>query len=118
MITRLALLITILFFELLVTPAAIAAIDVAVKLDPSSAPPGTLIFTEIQVSNNGNSAEGDLVLELPFPSGMAVMNESQATGLTDCTGSIGFATQCSPGEIATWNIGTLNAGESQTFFLS
>jgi len=118
MVTRLAHRFTVFFFALLFAPAALAAIDVAVKLDPVTAAPGSLIFVEIQVSNNGNSPEGNLVLELPYPDGMAVMNESQASGLTDCVGDIGFATQCSPGEIATWNIGTLGAGEARTFFLS
>jgi len=86
-----------------------------VHSDPAA--PNQRLDVELTVSNTSAFPVSGAQLRLQFPMGTSVTDESNVTGLTDCEGGIGFASQCSPGEIAFWDLGTLAADETRTLYL-
>src|SRR5262249_46286473 len=83
----------------------------AITMNPDRVRPGEGVMAQIHVANRGASTANDVVLQARYPT-TAVNNSLSQTLLTGggtCPG--GF---CDRGELLTWNLGALRAGEGTT----
>jgi hypothetical protein len=80
--------------------------------------PNTQVTVQLEVTNTSGALVTGTELRLQVPVGLNAFNESIATNLTDCLGSLGGTGQCSPGEIAFWDLGVLAPAETRILMLS
>jgi uncharacterized repeat protein (TIGR01451 family) len=91
---------------------AFAALNVAVEVSSSPAAQGELVLARLTVTNSGSSA-AIARLEMPFPTGMDFFFNSGISDGGFCGGS-----SSDPGEIVTWNIGSLEPGTGKSVYFS
>lgn len=93
---------------LLAAPLA-QALTLGVSVNPDRPRPGEGIRVAITVANNSASAVSGLTLQVPVPAaGVNWFYDSSTSDGGSCPGS------CDPGDIVSWNLGTLAPGRGMT----
>ncbi len=102
------------FFLLLFSAAGFvhAAIELAVEVNPGPVQPNETVNVRVTVGNSGNSASGNLVLQLVYPENLNFVSDG-----VDIDGGTCLGTTCDANEIVAWQLGTLPAGSSRTVTL-
>ena len=83
-----------------VAPAASAAANLTLLVNPDPALPGQQLLVELRVTNDGAAPLNDLQVDLAFPTGMNSMGEGAVTGPFDAAASCnsgGFSSSCEAG---------------------
>ncbi len=83
------------------------SMNVTVVLNPDRVRPNTNILAHIYLTNTTGITANNVVLQATYPtSGAAAINQLYASDGGTCSGAI-----CNPGDLITWNIGSLAAGD-------
>jgi len=94
-----------------------SAQDLQIELtaERSPAAPETPVSFALVVSNTAASEISGVVAEVDLPDDISVFNISTTTDASNVVcNTVGFNSQCSPGETLVWTVGTLDGGESRT----
>jgi len=88
-------------------------LSLAITANPSPVVSGDRLFYEISLSNiTANRQITDVVVAMTVAKQLQ-FNESDAQPFASCN-TVGSNTVCEPSEVAYWELGTLDAGESRT----
>ncbi len=86
-------------------------LDINYSVNQSNGTPGNTLTYTIKAKNNGNTDLLDLAVRVLLPSGI---NNFAPPADFNCY----YANACQPNEIATWDVGTLTPGQSQSVSFS
>jgi len=95
-------------------PVAHAALQVEAEINPNPVRLDEMVRVEFTVVNTGGSPESNVTLQSTVPAEFNSLPENQdardwITGGGNCN-----STNCDPGELITWNLGTLAADQAVT----
>ncbi len=90
------------------------ALELAMVVGPDPAAPGEQLEIELTVSNRSASNLATVTLLLRWPHQIDSLLTAQGTSGPGGCNQIVNDFNCTAGEFATWNLGTLNAGQSVT----
>ncbi len=106
-------------FSTLFSSPALAALSLGIELAPRVSRPGEQLAVEITVTNTDGFARTGVTLELAVPPGIDDFNRALLTGnfTAGSCAQLGGSGICTPGELITWNLATLDPHTSATVTL-